>query len=211
MKLKTQLAVLAVLALPFSLLSAAPKSAKKSAVANSAYKVDVTQSKVSWLGKKVTGQHNGTIGIKSGDLVVAGGAITGGTVELDATKIVVEDLQGEWKDKLEGHLKSDDFFSAATKPTITFQITKVEPAATDSLDVTHNVTGFLTIKGKTNPITFPAKINVASDKITAEAKAVTIDRTAFDIKYGSGKFFQGLGDKVINDNFWLDLSVVAMK
>ncbi len=206
MFLKKSIVCLAVLALPFSFIAAKDK---KAAVVS--YKLDSAQSKVSWLGKKVTGQHNGTIGIKSGDVVVTNSQITGGTVMIDASSINVEDLEGEYKGKLEGHLKSDDFFGAEKNPLITFTITKVEAAATDSLDVTHNITGNLTIKGKTNAITFPAKVSIAADKITASAKSIAVDRTAFDIRYGSGKFFQGLGDKLIDDNFWLDLSVVAMK
>lgn len=213
MKLKTQIAVLAVLALPFSFVNAKEKAAKKAAapaaaaVANGTYKVDVSQTKINWLAKKVTGQHNGTIGVKSGDLNVLDGALTGGKIIIDPATISAEDLTGEAKGKLEGHLKSDDFFGVATNPEIVFELTKIEPVAADSA----NVTGNLTIKGKTNPITFPAKVSVAADKVTASATGITVDRTLFDIRYGSGKFFKGLGDKVINDQFWLDVNLVAVK
>jgi len=193
------------------LLSAAEKKAvgAGSEVKTSAYKVDAGASTIKWVGKKVTGQHNGTIAIKEGDVRVAGDAVVGGNFVIDTTSITDLDLDPESKAKLEGHLKSNDFFAVEQYPTANFEITGVQPMA--SGENTHKVTGNLTIKGKTNALSFPAKISVTPEAVTAEATGVAVDRTLFDIRYGSGKFFKGLGDKVINDEFWLDIKLVAKK
>ena len=105
------------------------------------------------------------------------------------------------------HIQGEDFFHTEKYPTITFKSTGVKFDG----DKLAAVDGNLTIKGVTHPLTFPAKIKVAKDSVTADAKNVAVDRTLYGMKYGSGKFFQGLGDKMINDQFWLDLSVTAKK
>ena len=128
------------------------------------------------------------------------------------TSIADEDLTNpEYNAKLIGHLKSPDFFNAEKFPTSTFVITKVEPLANGANGANATVAGNLTIKDITKPLSFPAKVTVAADGVTAQASGVAIDRTQYDIRYGSGKFFQGLGDKVISDQFWLDISLVAKK
>jgi polyisoprenoid-binding protein YceI len=177
------------------------------------YKVDVPASKVEWVGKKVTGQHNGQVKLKSGELAVMGNAVTGGNIVIDMASITNEDLKdAEYNSKLTGHLKSDDFFGVAKHPTATFKITKVEPIANaKGTEANQKVTGDLTIKGMSHPLTFPATITVANGKAEANAKDVKIDRTLYDIRYGSGKFFQGLGDKVIYDDFLISFNIVAKK
>ncbi len=177
------------------------------------YKVDAAASSVHWLGKKVTGQHDGHVKVKSGGLQVAGNAVTGGNIVLDMTSITVDDLKdAEYNGKLVGHLKSDDFFGVEKNPTAAFKITKVEAiAGAKAGEPNQKVTGDLTVKGKTNPLTFPATISVAGGKVEAQAKDVKVDRTLYDIKYGSGKFFQGLGDKVIYDDFLISFNLVAKK
>lgn len=156
-------------------------------------KVDVAASKVSWIGKKVTGQHEGTVNLKEGNLVFKGKKLVGGNFVVDMTTIVVTDLKaGEGKEKLEGHLNSEDFFS-----TQKFQTTNlVFKTIADKGNNLYAVTADLTIKGKTNPVTFNVSVN--GNKATTNLK---IDRTKYDIKYGSGSFFDNLGDKVISDNF----------
>lgn len=165
-------------------------------------KVNTEKSKVEWVGKKVTGQHNGTVAVKSGEVKVEKGALAGGSFEIDMTSIEVLDLKGGSKENLTGHLKSDDFFSVEKFPGAEFAITKVDGST---------VTGNLTIKGITHPLSFPAEIKVAKGKMEAVAKGVSVDRTHYDIRYGSGKFFQGLGDKLIDDTFTLDITLVAGK
>jgi polyisoprenoid-binding protein YceI len=162
-------------------------------VSAQAKKVDAAKSKIEWVGKKVTGQHNGTVSIKEGSLVFKGTKLTGGTFTVDMNSITVTDLKaGEGKEKLEGHLKNADFFGTDKYPTSKLVFKKIA----DKGNGVYTVTADLTIKDKTLANTFD--ITVKGN--TATAKLV-IDRTKFDIKYGSGSFFDNLGDKTINDNF----------
>ena len=154
--------------------------------------VNVETSKVTWKGYKVTGSHVGSIGLKQGSLDFKDGALTGGEFVMDMTSIVNTDMEGEYKGKLEGHLKSDDFFGVATYPTAKLVFNKVKSTGKNS----YEVTGELTIKDKTNPITF--EISIYGNKATANLK---IDRTAYGVKYGSASFFDDLKDKAIYDEF----------
>lgn len=172
--------------------------------------VSVIESKINWLGKKVTGQHNGYIKVLKGNVLVDNNKITGGDVEIDMKTITDEDqTDPESKKKLEGHLSSPDFFDVAKFPTSKIEITKVE-ALNDATkpNVNFTVTGNLTIKDVTKSITFPAEIKLENGVLTVKAD-FDIDRTDWNIKYGSGKFFENLGDKVINDKFNLNLTIVA--
>jgi polyisoprenoid-binding protein YceI len=160
------------------------------------------------LGKKVTGQHNGTVALKSGKVDLDGKTLKGGKFEIDMNSIVVEDLKDPtYNAKLTGHLKSDDFFGVAKFPTSTFVITSVKPVKNEK-DATHEITGDLTIKGITQPVTFPAKVEFKDGEAHAKGKAM-VDRTKYNIRYGSGKFFENLGDKMISDNFEMDLDLAA--
>lgn len=185
-------------ALASTTFAASPKKAES-------YKVEASKSKVEWLAKKVTGQHNGVVTLTSGTLAVADGNITGGSFTINMSSIECLDLQGEWKDKLVGHLKSDDFFSVEKNPTSKFDITNVTKKGEETI-----VTGNLTIKGITQSISFPASISQKGKVIVAIAK-IKIDRTKFDIKYGSKSFIEGIGDKAIDDEFELQVNLVAMK
>ena len=157
--------------------------------------IKVKDSKVNWKGYKITGEHEGTIKLKEGALTFNGDKLTGGNFVMDMTSINTTDLEGEYKDKLDGHLKSSDFFGTEAHPTATLKITKVEGKGN-----TYTVTGDLTIKNITNPITF--NMDIKDNSATANVK---IDRTEFDIKYGSSSFFDGLKDKAISNEF--DLNV----
>ena len=162
--------------------------------------VDASKSTVLWKGKKVLGAHDGNIKIKSGSLDFTGDKLTGGTFVIDMKTINCTDLSGDAKKNLEGHLMSDDFFGVEKFPDAKFTIKKVASRGTDG-DFT--ITGDITIKGKTKEIKFPAKIG----KNSAEAKLV-LDRSEFDIRYGSGSFFDNLGDKTIYDEFELDIKLM---
>ncbi len=167
-------------------------------------KVDTAKSTVKWLGKKVAGEHTGTIAIKEGNLVAEKGKITGGKVVIDMQSIVDTDLtDAEWNAKLIGHLKSDDFFSVATYPTSELVLTKVESNGNN-----HTFTGNLTIKGITNPVTFKAT-SAKDGKSTVYKGTLTVDRSKFNVRYGSKSFFANLGDKVIYDEFTLDFTLVV--
>lgn len=186
---------LGVLLLAFSLTTAVMAETKK---------VDVNKSKVEWTGKKLTGSHTGTINIKEGTLEVDNGKLKGGKIVMDMTSIKDVDLTDpDSNAKLTGHLKSDDFFGVATHPTSTLEITKVEGTTTN-----HTITGNLTIKGKTNPITFTATSAKEGQSLVYDGD-ITIDRSKFDVRYGSKSFFNDIGDKAINDEFTLDFHLVT--
>ena len=155
--------------------------------------VNVSESKITWKGYKVTGSHEGTIDLKSGHLEMDGNKLTGGEFVVDMTSITNLDMAaGEGKEKLEGHLKSDDFFGVENHPTAKLVITSAESMNKNS----YSVKGDLTIKGKTNPVTFV--ISIYENKATATLK---VDRAKYDVRYGSGSFFDNLGDKAIYDEF----------
>lgn len=186
-----------------ALLAIVGLSAFKNGAKPVTYTVDVAKSSVTWLGKKVAGSHNGTISLKSGSLAIDGAKLTGGSFVIDMTSI--KDADGS--EKLEGHLKADDFFGAEKFPTATFVITKV---AGSGANVT--ITGNLTIKGTTKPVSFPATVAVNTDgTVSAVAGKITVDRTKYDIKYGSKSFFDSIGDKAIDDNFEIGVKLVAKK
>lgn len=170
--------------------------------------VNIASSNLAWEGKKVTGKHNGVVKIKSGELYVDGQKITGGTFDIDFSTIEVVDIKDpEMNAKLVSHLKSEDFFAASSHPIGKFAITTVEPMSDDK---GHNmkINGTLTIKGITKPVSFPAKVTVDGDKVEAVADLV-IDRTLWDIKFRSGKFFQDLGDNLIYDDITIKLDLKA--
>lgn len=174
--------------------------------AKETYKVNTEESTVEWLGKKVTGQHNGVIQLKGGRLEMEDGKLVGGIFTIDMTTIEDKDLSGEYKGKLEGHLKSDDFFGVEKYPTSTFVITEAVPQGPGK----YKVIGNMTIKENTEKVQFTANVEEKDGKITASA-SITIDRSKYDVRYGSGSFFDNLGDKTIYDNFDLTVSLVASK
>lgn len=161
-------------------------------------KVDTAKSSINWLGKKVTGQHNGVVSLKEGNLVFSGQKVTGGNFVVDMTSLTATDLKGEYQGKLNGHLKADDFFGTEKFPTAKLVFKKVVAKSANL----YTVTGDLTIKGITSPVTFDltTTANSASTKFM-------VDRTKYDIKYGSGTFFSSIGDKAIADEFELDVTL----
>jgi len=160
--------------------------------------VEVTNSKIVWKGYKVSGSHEGILSLKSGSLSFDGEKLTGGTFTIDMTSLACTDLEGEYKNKLEGHLKSDDFFSVANYPTSKLQITKAKKKGKNVCKITAN----LTIKGITKSVKFDASIY--GKKATANLK---IDRTDFNVKYGSGSFFDDLKDNMIYDEMDLVIDI----
>ena len=170
------------------------------------FNIDKTASIVTWIGKKVTGSHNGDIKIKSGSLTFSDNQLTGGTIVIDMTTINTLDLTGKYKGDLEGHLKSDDFFGVSKFPTATVVITKAVPQGPGK----YKVTGDLTIKGTTKEIKFIANVDQSGNSVKGNAD-LTVDRSEFDIRYGSGSFFDNLGDKTIYDDFELSVNLVAKK
>lgn len=163
-------------------------------------KVDTKASTISWTGYKVTGKHYGKVAIRSGELQMDHGTIVGGNFVIDMTSISCEDLTGDTNGKLVGHLKSDDFFGVEKHPTATLKITRAVPQG----DGLYKMVADLTIKNTTKPVRFIAKVNKEGTKEIATAD-IKVDRSEYDVRYGSGSFFDDLGDKTIYDEF--DLSV----
>ncbi len=170
------------------------------------YKLDLTKSTIVWTGKKVTGSHTGNIKIKSGSLVMDKDQIKSGSFEIDMTSMTTTGMDADGSKKLIGHLSSADFFNVASFPTAKFVISQ----ATKLKDGTYSITGDLTVKGITKAVTFTASVP-GNDKMKTAIGKVVVDRTKYDIKYGSKSFFDNLGDKVIDDNFELDLNLVFNK
>ncbi|GEQ87279.1 lipid-binding protein [Patiriisocius marinistellae] len=165
---------------------------------NTMKKISVSESTIEWTGKKVLGSHTGTINLKEGSLEMEGSTLTGGMFVVDMTSINVTDLKaGEGKEKLEGHLKSEDFFGTDNHPTATLVFTSVK-----AMNGGYKVTGNMTIKETTEPITFDLKME--DNQATTSLK---IDRTKYGVRYGSGSFFDNLGDNTISDNFDLNVTL----
>ncbi len=163
-------------------------------------KINAAKSKISWVGEKVTGKHEGTINVKDGALTFKKDKLTGGNVTVDMNSLQVTDLKaGEGKEKLEGHLKAPDFFGTDKFATskIVFKSVKAKTAGV------YTVTADLTIKNITKPVTFD--LAVAKNSATTTFK---VDRTKYGIEYGSGSIFDNLGDKAIYDEFTLTVNLV---
>lgn len=166
--------------------------------------IDLKQSKLEWTGKKLGGEHYGEIQLASGHLTFDKKKLTGGTFDMDMTSINCMDItDAKSNNRLIDHLKSEDFFSVTRFPKSTFTITKAEAKS----ETEYLITGNLTIKEKTNPITFPAKVVVVGNQIKAEATLV-FDRSKFDVKFGSQSFFENLGDKLVYDDVDMKVTLI---
>jgi polyisoprenoid-binding protein YceI len=164
-------------------------------------KINTAKSSIAWVGKKVTGQHSGTVNFKDGSLTWKDGKVTAGSFTVDMTSIAVTDLKaGEGKEKLEGHLKAADFFGTDKFTTAKIVFTSVKLKANSKSIYT--VTADLTIKNVTKPVTF----ELTAGK-TIATTSFNVDRTKYGIEYKSGSIFDGLGDTAISDEFELTVSL----
>ncbi len=167
---------------------------------NQKFEIVSTQSNIDWVGRKITGAHNGTIAVKEGELILNDGKLTGGKIIVDITSIKILDITDPTTNaQFAGHLASDDFFSIEKYPEATLEITSVSG---------NHVEGNLTIKGITRPVSFDAAVNVNGDTLIATGKLM-IDRTKYEMKFRSGNFFKDLGDTLIYNDFELNVSVTA--
>ena len=188
--------------------AAAVEQAATAVMVSCTYTVEPS-SVVEWVGKKPTGQHTGTIGLQSGSLTVDNGKVTG-DFTIDMNSITVTDItEADGKLDLEAHLKgtgkedgADHFFNVKTYPTGTFKLTSFDGA---------NVTGDLTLKGKTKTISFPATLTITDNEVTLESKPFEINRVDFGVNYASKSVFGDLKDKFINDEIELVVKVKAKK
>lgn len=164
------------------------------------FKITTAQSKIEWVGKKVTGSHNGTIDIKHGELVINDNTIVGGNFVVDMKSLKILDVTDPATNaQFAGHLASDDFFSIQDFPEASFEVTSVS---------SNRILGNLTIKDITHPVEFDAHVIVHGETLTAVARIV-IDRTRYAIKFRSGSFFQNLGDTLIYNDFELNVNLTA--
>jgi hypothetical protein len=169
------------------------------------FKIIAAQSNIDWIGRKITGSHNGIIAIKEGTLLLNEGNLTGGAFIIDTTSIKVLDITDPGTNaQFAGHLASEDFFASEQYPEALFTITSTKQKENN----TYSILGDLTIKGITHPVAFDAAININGDQLTAAGKLV-IDRTKYGIKFRSGNFFKDLGDTLIYNDFELTISVTA--
>ncbi len=213
-----------ILMLSLLVFTACKKTAGEKAEVNDAAAVSAAQgvefpvqlagSFVSWEGAKPTGTHTGTVSLSSGSVIVDKGVVTGGSFVLDMSSINVTDLEGEYKDNLEKHLKglgddnADHFFNVAAYPTAKFEITKVTSLSGDET-ATHLVYGNLTIKETTKEVGFKANVQVADNAVTVSTPQFKIDRTQWGVNYGSKSIFSDLGDKFVNDEIALSINLTA--
>ena len=169
------------------------------------YKIVTTESIIAWTGRKVTGFHNGTIAIESGEIKVNDGRIVGGKFIIDTTSIKDLDISDPaMYAKFSAHLASPDFFSSEKFPKAVFEIV----SATAKTDNEYAILGDLTIKDITSPVLFNATVFIEGESIKAAGK-ITIDRTKYNMTFRSGSFFEKLGDTLIYDDFDLDISIIA--
>ena len=190
-------ATIAFLALPFSNLAL-----------GSAYEVVKDKSQVKWTATKVTGAHNGTVPVNAGTLEFKDGMITKGRLEIDMQGIKVDDIKDpKYNADLTQHLKSEDFFSVEKNPKAVFEITSAKKVEGGK----YELSGKLQVKGQSKSLPKPVSATVSQegDSILKLAGSLKIDRTLWDIRYKSGKFFPNLGDKMIHDEFTIDFDVTT--
>lgn len=180
---------------------------KQIASADAKYVTDIENSTLTWKGFKPAGTHDGTVKISEGYVVFDGEKLTGGNFVIDMNSIKVLDLEDpDDNTKLTGHLKSPDFFNVSDHPYSAFTITGVEEKEGKTF-----IQGNLTIKDIKKNIEFPGAVAVDGDVVTFKSEPFTIDRTEWDIKYKSNKFFDDLKDKFINDEIEVSFDVKAKK
>ena len=187
------------------------KEAEDAAVAEAtavSYTVVPAESTIMWKGFKPTGSHNGTISVSNGTMSVADGTIESGNFTIDMASIQVKDIpkEEEAHGKLTGHLTSDDFFAVETYPTSKFVVTGMQIKDGKAM-----LSGNLTLKDATNNVTIPVSMSSQGDTMTLKSETFTIDRSKWNVKYGSKSFFDNLGDSFINDDIELQINVKAKK
>ena len=180
------------------------------------YTVDSDKSSVKWLGTKPGGEHHGFVPVTAGELTINGNNITGGNFTMDISRVSVKDIEdSDLNKKLVNHLKSPDFFNTDTFPTANFEITDVQKldkkSTQNNINLSHKISGNLTIKEHSKNISFKARVNNMDNKIEAKTPQFLIDRTKWDVNYGSKKVFDDLKDNFIHDEIGLTIKLHAVK
>tara|TARA_B100000768_G_C11195392_1_gene339254 strand:+ start:429 stop:1025 length:597 start_codon:yes stop_codon:yes gene_type:complete len=169
--------------------------------------VSTENSTIKWIGSKISENHEGTVNIKKGILMIDHGKLVGGQFSIDMQSISTTDMSDKLNKKLDGHLKNEDFFNVEEFPLAIFTINTIQKASggVNSFEILAD----LTIKGITHPVTFISTVKIEGLNFSAIAK-IKIDRTKWNIKYGSGSFFENLGDKMILDKIEFDISLLSV-
>ena len=178
----------------------APENIKKSNFTTKYSIKSDDKNKLKWTGSAVGKSHYGSVDF-DGYLSIENGVLKSGEITFDLTSISSEDLEGDWKKKLDNHLKDTAFFFTDKYPTASLKITQFDGS---------NITGNLSIKDVTKEITFPATVSV-SDSVFISTSSFTIDRTEYGIVYASANFFDIAKDKVISDAITFDVSINTKK
>ena len=174
---------------------------------NDTLQIDLNNSQISWIGRKVTGEHSGSLHLSNGWVVMDKNALIGGKFIFDMTSISNTDIESpEWKLKLEDHLKSEDFFNVDSFPNAILEIKEHQQLSDDQSASNNQILADLTIRGIKQELSFPISLQ-QSDSIFSAEGTVDIDRTLYNIQYKSGKFIEGLGDKLIYDDFTVQFMV----
>ena len=174
---------------------------------NDTLQVDLDNSQISWIGRKVTGEHSGSLHLSNGWVVMDKNVLIGGKFIFDMTSISNTDIESlEWKLKLEDHLKSEDFFNVDSFPYAILEIKKHQPLSDDQSASNNQILADLTIRGIKQELSFPISLKQSDAAFLAEG-TMDIDRTLYNIQYKSGKFIEGLGDKLIYDDFTVQFMV----
>ncbi len=181
---------------------ASTQQAQGVATADNIYNIETSQSQITWTGREVsTSSHYGTLDFVSGNFEISNGAIVNGEFIVDMTSINNQDMEGDSKARLEGHLKSDDFFSVESYPTAAISINSSELIS----DGKWNVSADLSIKGFTHPVNF--EMISSEDGWSAN---LVFDRSKYDVRFRSGSFFENLGDKLIYDDIELSINLTTL-
>ena len=170
--------------------------------------VDIQRSQIEWIGRKLTGEHSGTMRLKEGWVIMNSSTLIGGEFIFDMTSIKNTDIESpEWSLKLDNHLKSSDFFNVDSFPKAILEIKKNNSISeANNLGSTYWVSADLTIRGITHEISFPYQLEKSDSTLSAIGR-VDVDRTLYNIKYKSGTYFFDLGDKIIYDDFTINFTV----
>lgn len=181
---------------------ASTQQAQGVATADNIYNIETAQSQITWTGREVsTSYHYGTLDFVSGNFEISNGEIVNGEFIVDMTSINNQDMEGDSKARLEGHLKSDDFFSVESYPTAAISINSSELIS----DGKWNVSADLSIKGFTHPVNF--EMISSEDGWSAN---LVFDRSKYDVRFRSGSFFENLGDKLIYDDIELSINLTTL-
>lgn len=164
-------------------------------------------STINWTGRKLLGLHTGSINLKNGFIDMDGNELRSGQIGIDMTSITITDIDDpETNQQFKAHLFNDDFFSVSQFPVASFLITKATAAGNGQ----HHVEGTLTIKSITHPASFIVRLEVLSEFLHVSGELV-IDRTLYNVRYGSGRFFENLGDKLVHDDFILQFKLIGQR